>query len=75
MAHQIWEESFIACPRCKSEKVRIATYHFGATYRAECAKCSFGQSTGDNSAMALARLQGEYMEASQNIHEDSQARS
>ena len=63
MAHQIWEESFIKCPRCNSDKVMVSAYHFGLTYKVECAGCSFGQITGDNSAMALARLRGNYLEA------------
>ena len=71
MAHRIWEEEFKKeCPRCGSKKVRLSTYHFGATYQAECAECSFGQITGDNQEMALARLNGNYLEANQKDNEN-----
>ena len=68
MAHQIWEESFIECPRCHNKKVRMSTYHFGHTFMAECASCSFGKITGDNSAMALSRLRGNYLEANNSLN-------
>jgi hypothetical protein len=59
MAHQIYEQrAKKSCPRCGCGEVRIAIYHFGATYTAECAECAFGKSDGDNEAMAIARLHG-----------------
>lgn len=63
MAHTIYGKTAkTSCPRCGGKTVRIATYHFGATYMAECADCGYGKSYGDNEAMALARLYGEFLE-------------
>ena len=66
MAHQIWEVDFEeSCPRCESNKVRLATYHFGNTFIAECAGCGFGQIAGDNQITATSRLKGQYLERRQ----------
>lgn len=63
MANTIYtKETNIVCPRCKSFTTTISTYHFGATYKAECSKCGLGQVTADNEEIALARLNGCYLE-------------
>ena len=60
MAHSIYEKDIdVECPRCKSKKIRIAVYHFGATYTAECFNCGYGKSYGDDEDMAIARHRGE----------------
>jgi len=41
---------------------RIATYHFGCTYQAECATCSCGTADGDDEGMALARMRGKMLD-------------
>ena len=64
MAHQIYKKEMQRpCPRCGCKEARLATYHFGATYSAECADCAFGNITGDNEDMAMARLHGQCLEA------------
>ena len=63
MAHRIWTKKMEkCCPRCGSDEIRLATYHFGATTIAECAKCSFGKVSADNEDMATARWLGSYYE-------------
>lgn len=62
MANLIYRKKIDAeCPRCKHNGVTISVFHFGTTFKAECSKCGFGQITGDDEAMALARLYGKYL--------------
>jgi Zn ribbon nucleic-acid-binding protein len=69
MAHRIWINNFDKkCPQCKDEKIRLASYHFGATITAECANCGFGSKGsgsreiyGCDEDQATARLRGLYI--------------
>lgn len=66
MAHSIGREQFdTVCPRCESQEVTTAVYHFGATHMVECANCGFGKSEGCDKRMALARLRGKYIDATE----------
>jgi hypothetical protein len=64
MAHKIYSRSANVpkCPRCGSDTIRLATYHFGSTYMAECFNCSFGTSNGCDESMAISRYRGQVME-------------
>ena len=64
MANSITKKEMnINCPRCGSNQAHVMTYHFGVTYKAECASCSYGKNTtGDSENIVLARLKGFYLE-------------
>ena len=66
MAHAVYEITMELtcpkCPRCGNRQVRIAVYHFGATYQAECAGCAWGEVDGANEAQAVARYRGKLLE-------------
>jgi hypothetical protein len=70
MANRIYEITLSdKCPRCGNNKVRIAIYHFGATYIAECSNCAWGHATGDSEEMVIARLKGKYIEGNKLMQE------
>ena len=64
MAHKVYElEIGLKCPRCNNTQARLAIYHFGTSFTAECAGCAWGPVEGDNEAMAVARYRGKLLEA------------
>lgn len=64
MAHTIYlTPSKSPCPRCGAQTARLSTFHFGATFEAECAGCGFGRAVGESHDMAVARLHGNYLAA------------
>ena len=64
MAHRVYElEIGLQCPRCGNTQARLAVYHFGSTYTAECAGCAWGEVDGANEAQATARYRGKLLEA------------
>lgn len=67
MAHKIYQKAIegeVCCPRCNATEATISVYHSGTTYQAECSWCGYGRVTGDNEEMAIARLRGKMLEAS-----------
>ena len=63
MANNIYQKEISeSCPRCGASVATLMVYHFGATYKAECAKCGLGQATGDSEEIVMARLLGEYLD-------------
>ena len=64
MAHKVYEvEIGLQCPRCGNTQARLAVYHFGNTYTAECAGCAWGAVDGANEAQATARYRGKLLES------------
>lgn len=64
MAHKVYEvEIGQRCPRCGNTQARLAIYHFGNTYTAECAGCGWGMVDGANEAQATARYRGKLLES------------
>lgn len=61
MANSIDKETMpndLRCPVCNGDVLRIMSFHWGATYQAECAYCGFGQAIGDDKDTAIARWRG-----------------